>query len=464
MTLTGRLAWPTAAAVAVVVALGFLAGVHLENLHNGLLGLSFSFVGALVVRHSQEPDSPEHREGRLFLLSGVASGLMFTCRQVGWEPGFPGAEWIAWFGLWPLPLVMMLTGVTIMAFPTGRLPSPRWRRLAVAATAIALVLSVMSALWPVEYERTGLLVPHPLDVPGGETVQGFFTIASNIAYFGFQLLWATCLIVRMLVADAAQSRQLWWFVGAGALSVVAMVLSITIGDTPIGGLLFVTLLPVAAGIAMVESSYETLLRDLRASARRIVTAGDDARHRLERDLHDGAQQRLVTLGMDLGELVELAAAAGDPRLTEAASRARVELMEATAELRALAQGIHPTILTDQGLVPAVERLADRSPIPVTVKAQLPGRLTADVEEAAYYVVAEALTNAAKHSGASSVGVQLTRAEAGLAVQVSDDGRGGADPSGQGLVGLADRMLMLGGTLRVDTGPGGTTVGAVLPCA
>ena len=125
---------------------------------------------------------------------------------------------------------------------------------------------------------------------------------------------------------------------------------------------------------MVESSYEALLTDLRASARRIVTAGDDARHRLERDLHDGAQQRLVTLGMDLGALVELAAASGNQPLTEAANRARVELMEATAELRELAQGIHPTILTDQGLVPAVERLADRSPIPVTVRAQLPDRL------------------------------------------------------------------------------------------
>ena len=214
---------------------------------------------------------------------------------------------------------------------------------------------------------------------------------------------------------------------------------------------------------MVESSYEALLTDLRASARRIVTAGDDARHRLERDLHDGAQQRLVTLGMDLGALVEMAAASGNQRLTEAANRARVELMEATAELRELAQGIHPTILTDQGLVPAVERLADRSPIAVAVRAQLPGRLPPDVEEAAYYVVAEALTNAAKHSGAAAVGVDLTRADGGVAVRVADDGRGGADSSGQGLVGLADRMLMLGGSLRVDSGPSGTTVKAVLPC-
>ena len=242
-----------------------------------------------------------------------------------------------------------------------------------------------------------------------------------------------------------------------------MALSVTVWDTPIAGLLFIPLLPLAAGIAMVESSYEALLTDLRASARRIVTAGDDARHRLERDLHDGAQQRLVTLGMDLGALVELAAASGNQPLTEAATRARVELMEATAELRELAQGIHPTILTDQGLVPAVERLADRSPIAVAVRAQLPDRLPPDVEEAAYYVVAEALTNAAKHSGATAVGVDLTRADRGVAVRVSDDGRGGADSSGQGLVGLADRMLMLGGTLLVDTGPSGTTVKAVLPC-
>ena len=324
-------------------------------------------------------------------------------------------------------------------------------------------LATISALWPVEYERTALLVEHPLAVPGGEAAQGFFTVASNIVYFGYQLMWAVCLVVRMVGADADQSRQLWWFVGAAAMSVVAMVLSITIGDTVVAGLLFTPVLPLAAGIAMVESSYEGLVSDLRTSARRIVTAGDDARHRLERDLHDGAQQRLVTLGMDLGALVELAAASGNEPLTEAASRARLELMEATAELRELAQGIHPTILTDQGLVPAVERLADRSPIAVAVRAQLPDRLPPDVEEAAYYVVAEALTNAAKHSGAAAVGVDLTQSDGGVSVRVSDDGRGGADSSGQGLVGLADRMLMLGGSLRVDTGPSGTTVRAVLPC-
>jgi signal transduction histidine kinase len=464
MTRTGRLAWPTAAAVAAVVALGFLCGVHLENLHNGLLGVSFAFVGALVVRHSPDPDSPGHREGRLFLLSGVVSGLMFTCRQVGYAPAVPGAAWFAWLGIWPLPLVLVLVGLTIMSFPSGRLPGPVWRRLTVVAAALAVVLSVASALWPVEYGRTGVLVAHPLAVPGAELVQGLFTVTSNLVYFAFQLMWAVCLVVRMLGADAAESRQLWWFVGAAATSVVAMVLSFAIGDSPIGGLLFVSLLPVAAGISMLESSYERLLRDLRASARRIVTAGDDARHRLERDLHDGAQQRLVTLGMDLGALVELAAASGNQALSEAADRARVELLEATAELRELAQGIHPTILTEQGLVAAVERLADRSPVPVTVTARLPGRLPTHVEEAAYYVVAEALTNAVKHSRAGAVVVELTRTGDGVCVRVRDDGRGGADVTGHGLVGLADRMLMLGGHLTVDSGPGGTTVGAVLPCA
>jgi signal transduction histidine kinase len=449
--------------VAVVVALGFLGGVHVENLHNGLLGLSFAFVGAFVVRHNPEPDSPGHREGRLFLLCGIASGVMFACRQAGYNPDLPGAEWLAWFGIWPLPLVMVLTAVTIMSFPSGRLPGPLWRGLAVAATWAAIALAAVSALWPVDYERNALLVGHPLAIPGGEAAQAFFTVASSIGYFGFQLMSAVCLVVRMVGADATQRRELWWLVGAAAASVVVMVLSITMGDSVIAGLLFIPLLPIAAGIAMVESSYEALVTDLRASARRIVTAGDDARHRLERDLHDGAQQRLVTLGMDLGTLVELAAASGNHTLTEAATRARVELMEATAELRELAQGIHPTILTDQGLVPAVERLADRSPIPVTVRADLADRLPAHVEEAAYYVVAEALTNAAKHSGAAAMGVDLTRTEKGVAVRVSDDGRGGADPSGPGLVGLADRILMLGGTLHVDSGPGGTTVGVVVPC-
>jgi signal transduction histidine kinase len=220
---------------------------------------------------------------------------------------------------------------------------------------------------------------------------------------------------------------------------------------------------VATALANAESQAQ-----LTASRARIVAAADQARRRIERDLHDGAQQRLVSLAMEL----QLAQAAVPPEADELAAQLDDLAAEATStldELRELARGIHPAILVEGGLPPALKALARRCTIPVRLDVRADRRLPEPIEIAAYYLVAEALTNAAKHAHASAVYVQVDTAAAGdgadaLRVCVRDNGRGGADlAGGSGLVGLKDRVEALGGRLWVQSVPGGgTTVQAELP--
>ena len=217
-----------------------------------------------------------------------------------------------------------------------------------------------------------------------------------------------------------------------------------------------------AGMALenerLAAQVRAQLEEVRASRARIVEAGDAERRRIERDLHDGAQQRLVALAMRLDQARGTSAGADDVIDTTT-----TELLAAIREVRDLARGLHPTILTERGLAAAVEVLAERAPIPV--RATLPeGRFPAEVEAAAYFVIAEAFTNAARHAQASLVTVTGHVAGGELHLSVADDGRGGADPSaGSGLQGLADRVAAVGGTLRFDSpAGGGTTVRATIP--
>ena len=203
--------------------------------------------------------------------------------------------------------------------------------------------------------------------------------------------------------------------------------------------------------------------DLRDARARIIAAADAERRRIERDLHDGAQQRLVALAMDLG--MARAKLETDPAAATAlVGEAHEEAKRALAELRDLARGIHPAVLADRGLDAAISALAARSPVPVGVEVAT-GRLPDPVESAAYFVVAEALTNAAKHARAAEIGVRITRHRDLLIVEVIDDGVGGADPAkGSGLRGLADRVAGVDGQLTVTSPPGGPTViRAELPC-
>ena len=208
---------------------------------------------------------------------------------------------------------------------------------------------------------------------------------------------------------------------------------------------------VATAIANAEAHAA-----LTASRARIVTAADDARRRLERDLHDGAQQRLVSLAVQLRS-IEAGAPAELCSIKEQLSDAVAGLSAASADLQELARGIHPAIESHGGLGPALETLARRSTIPVTVRVELEGRIPESAEVAAYYVVAEAITNTTRHAKASGMDIDVRISGSDLVLAIRDDGVGGADSSkGSGLMGLIDRVEALGGHMRIASPPGGGT--------
>ena len=223
----------------------------------------------------------------------------------------------------------------------------------------------------------------------------------------------------------------------------------------------------AARLALENERLQAELRvqldELRRSRARIVRATDDERRRLERDLHDVAQQRLLGVGLTLGQL--RSRVAGDHAAVEALEGAAAEVKAVLNELRELARGVHPAVLTDEGLDAAVRTLAQRMPVPVTVRATAE-RLPAHVESAAYFVVAEALANVTKHAHASSASVTIAPRDGVLTVEVRDDGVGGASANGSsGLGGLGDRVGALDGSLRVESPPGhGTRLLVEIPCA
>ncbi|MFD5702637.1 sensor histidine kinase [Streptomyces lasiicapitis] len=216
-------------------------------------------------------------------------------------------------------------------------------------------------------------------------------------------------------------------------------------------------------LAPREAETQARLTEVTRSRARLVTAFEAERRRIERDLHDGAQQRLVALSMTLG----LARLDVDPEgpLAARLATAHTEADAVLAELRELIRGIHPQVLADYGLPAAVEDAADRSAVPVDVDADLP-RLPEPVESAAYFAVREALANVARHSGATRAEVRARHAEGALRLTVRDDGTGGADPArGTGLTGLADRLAVLDGTLTLTSPPGGPTVLTLeIPCS
>jgi signal transduction histidine kinase len=247
-------------------------------------------------------------------------------------------------------------------------------------------------------------------------------------------------------------------------------------DEPMAALLFdrslsdepelVDAVAAAAGIALqngrLQAELRARLEELRGSRVRVLEAGQRERQRLERNLHDGAQQRLVALSLELGLLGERSDT--DPETRARLARAKAEVAASLAELRDVARGIYPAVLTNHGLAVALESLAGAAAVPVQLDVDLPGRLPEPVEVAAYYVVSESLTNAGKHARATSVNVQVRRAGGAVLVVVADDGVGGADPAtGSGLRGLSDRVEALGGRLSIVTSPDGTVVTAEIPC-
>jgi signal transduction histidine kinase len=216
--------------------------------------------------------------------------------------------------------------------------------------------------------------------------------------------------------------------------------------------------------ARLQAELAARIEEVKGSRLRAIEAGQEERKRLERNLHDGAQQRLVALSLQLSLLERQLR--DNPDAGERLDAAQRELAHSLEELRDLARGIHPAVLTGHGLAVALEQVAARAPVPVTLQIEVEERLAEPVEVAAYYVVTECLANMAKHANAGRARVSIVRTGDELVVSVVDDGVGGADvDAGSGLRGLADRVEALGGRLRVWTpAGGGTRVQAEIPCA
>lgn len=215
--------------------------------------------------------------------------------------------------------------------------------------------------------------------------------------------------------------------------------------------------------ARLQAELRAQLAEVRASRARIVTAGDAERRRLERDLHDGAQQRLLGIRLAL-QLARGRLADGGAAVEELLAEADAEVIGTLEELRTLARGIHPAILTEEGLAAALAALTRRASVPVELTV-CQERLPPTVEATAYFVAAEALANVVKHAHASRVSIEIARTNGELAIEVTDDGVGGADATGAGLRGLRDRVEALDGRLRVESpAGGGSRVTAAIPCA
>ena len=269
---------------------------------------------------------------------------------------------------------------------------------------------------------------------------------------------------RPVQLPAADSGRATTQVGGNGAPVAALVHDPSLDDEP------ELLAAVSAGAAIalergrLHAELRARLGELRGSRARVIEAGQKERQRLERNLHDGAQQRLIALSLDLGLLGERLGS--DPVARTRLDEARQEIALSLGELRDVARGLHPAVVSGHGLAVALESLAAHAPVPVRLTVTLEGRLHERLEVAAYYVVAESLTNVGRHAQATSATVDIAQVNGQLVVEVVDDGIGGADTErGSGLRGLADRVEALGGRLQVWTPRGGgTRVRAELPCA
>ena len=383
----------------------------------------------------------------LVVVLGITLGIGLLPVFLVGVPVLVGVLWLAGLGARAeRARFALLLGVVIP--PPAPVPAePKgWRRmnllfvarstwLPTAYALIRLPFSLLQAIVVLSVWGLGVaLVALPAyngALPGGHAHLGAFAL-NNLAWvalgvvIGVAMLLAAPSLTRVLAAeDAAVAR---WLLGPGR-----------------------------------QARMEARIGELETSRAGVVDAAETERRRIERDLHDGAQQRLVSLAMELGRA--RAKFASDPQAAEAiVGQAHEQAKEALTELRNLVRGVHPPVLSDRGLDAALSGLAALSPVPVTVRVDLPVRPPAGVEAIAYFVVAEALTNVAKHAKASRALVTVTRSGDLLNVNISDDGVGGASLDGQGLSGRAARVAGIDGRLLVTSPDGGPTViEAVLPC-
>jgi signal transduction histidine kinase len=424
--------------------------------------VGWSFVGTGLYAARRRPES---RTGVLMILLGFA-WFLFTLDAANSPLVYTFA--LVAGGLWGA--LFLHLG---LSFPTGRLRSRLDRALVLAGYVVFPFASVPALLFA-DPEQLGCsdCPTNLLLIRSDDGLAAFFTAFGALLYFvlfvvvltraielwrrtsAFERLQLTpvyvCSLLTFLlvtVARAGAGDVAWWaaFIATGLMPLAFL-----------GGLL-------RSHVSHLDAELQERMEELRASRARLVKAGDAARRRLERDLHDGAQARLVALALLLR--AARIRAPGDGELGSLLDQAQEELQLSLGELRELARGIHPAVLTERGLEPALHSLVARAPVPVTVEAHGAERLPGPVESAAYFVVSEALANVAKYAQATEASVTVERSNGHVTIEVSDDGVGGADAGrGSGLRGLEDRLAALDGTLWLESPAGrGTRLRAMIPC-
>jgi signal transduction histidine kinase len=448
--------------------------------HRGLIAvfgpvIGWAFIGTGILAWLRRP---ANRTGALMVAVGFTyclSGLI-----VANEPA------LFTLGLLFIALPYAILVHILAAFPRGRLET-RADRAIVWATYFSATLWHWATVVVQDNARIGL--PRNL-VRIGDAPELLNALTKSRFAFGIVLFAAlgVVLVRRWLAADRGHRHGLtpvyvsgglvlvlygiWYAAGIAnvdphvrdVLEQARVVALATVPFAFLAGLLRTTVAGLAQENRRLEAELRVTIEELRASRARIVESADAARRRIERNLHDGAQQQLVSLALT----VQLARSKLDDdsdAARELLDRAAGEADVALRDLRELARGIHPAVLSDRGLDSALEALANRLPLPVEIAATPAERLPETVEAAAYFVVAEAMTNVAKYADATHATVNVTRDDGTVVVVVSDDGVGGADPAkGSGLRGLADRVAALDGRFEVDSPHRrGTTVRAVIPC-
>jgi signal transduction histidine kinase len=422
----------------------------------------WSFVGTGLYASRVRPES---RTGALMVLLGFAwcvPALSFANPPLGYTFALVAG------GLWGGVFLQLL-----MTFPSGRIASGRDRAVVLAGYLVFTVAGVPALLFAGRRELSCDDCPDNLLLIRRD--QGLADAGFGLQSALFALLLVVVLVrlgLRWSRTPPLERLQLTPVYVCGLLTFLLVTVGTASATDALQWSAFIAtaLLPVAflAGllrshVAGLDAELRARLEELRASRARLVQAGDAERRRLERDLHDGAQSRLVALALMLGQVQRrIDGDAGTAALLE---RARGELNTSLGELRELARGIHPPALTERGLGPALRVLAARAPVPVELDTGDGERLPQPVEIAAYFIVSEALTNVAKYARATEASVAVRRTDGRVTIAISDDGVGGADPdAGSGLRGLGDRVAALEGSLAVDSPPGGgTRLVAELPC-
>jgi signal transduction histidine kinase len=416
--------------------------------------VGWGFVGTGLYAWRREPDN---RTGMLMVLLGFA-WLSSTLEAA--NAALPYTYGITLGGLWG-SLFLHLG----MSFPTGRLRN-RFDRGVVIAGYLIFPLGFVPQLL--------FAGPAELDCSGCPANLLLIERDEDLARLGMAVGGA--LYGSLFVLALVRATQIWRAAGPFVrlqltpvyISALFTFLLVTIARSGAGdaawwaAFISAWLTPFAFLGGLLRRRISVLVDELHASRARIVEAGDAARRKLERDLHDGAQSRLVALALLLRSARRRAE--GQPELAELLDKAQAELSTSLEELRELARGIHPAVLTERGLEPALQALVSRAPLPVTLEAATAERLPGPVESAAYFVVSEGLANVAKYAQATHATVAIQQVNGSVVVEVADDGVGGADAAnGSGLRGLQDRLAALDGTLWLESPAGrGTRLRARIP--